>query len=533
MDPRAQDVLRCDLCKVDPLQNHCELCHIDLCANCVGKHLSDSLKRHRVVLFTERRYTSLYPACLKHADKHCELYCDKCDLPICTACVSSGKHKGHTFHDVLEQFTSKQESLRKYLEELETRMYPEFELMVSDGQIEKAVVEMNYGKLITAADQQGEVWHREITYIVNQRKLDIEEMKSEHLVVLDNRTDQLKRTITDIKQAILDLKQLLDSNDVALTYAYKSRNGDFKNFPPKIKATLPTFSPPTINTEKLNEMFGSLSPLSITTARQLLTEPRLAATIDTGYKDLYSVTCLSDKEIWTCGDKKIMKLHNLQGNLLKSIQTQSGDWPRGLAVTRDGCIVYTDTVTRTINIMKKNHLPKVIKLKGWIPVNVCSTSADDLLVIMVSDGRKQYKVVRYSGSTETQTIQFDDQGRPLYSSGGYISENRNLDICVADREDEAVVVVNQSGSLRFRYTGLPSNTKKSFNPVGIATDSESHILIADYYNDRVHIVDQDGQFLSYIDNCHLHRPLGLCVDSRDNIFVTEWGTSKVKKIQYM
>ncbi|XP_056000229.1 E3 ubiquitin-protein ligase TRIM71-like [Ostrea edulis] len=558
MHPRrsAQEVLLCDLCETIPLQSHCELCNINLCVNCAVKHLSDSSKRHNVVPFLQRKVTPNYPKCPKHPEKHCELHCEECNIPVCSTCVSSGKHKGHDMSDILEKLSAKTESLQKDLKELETRIYPRYEEMASDVQTEKAELETKYGKLTTIADQQGEILHREITAIVNRRKSAIAEMKTKHLDALNENTEEITQKMAELKQIMSDLKSILKLNDVSLTSTYKSRNSQFRTLPPKVRVTLPSFSPQKINKDQLNEMFGSLSPLSINTehgdtmksaeavssppVKPLLDEPRVTATIDTGYRGLFdrlsSVSCLSEDQVWTCGNNNTMKLLNLQSKLLTSIQTKSGGRPTDdIAVTRDGDLVYTDTSNNTVNLIKNKQIQTVITLQGWEPINVCCTADNDLLVTMISDDVKQSKVVRYSGSTEKQSIQFDDQGRPLYSSAinsKYLSENKNLDICVADCDASALVVVNQSGKLRFRYTGHPSNTELSFKPRGITTDSQSHILTADWYNNRIHILDQDGQFLRYI-HCDLHAPLGLCVDIRDNLFVAEFDTAKVKKIQYL
>ncbi|XP_062619132.1 uncharacterized protein LOC134280703 [Saccostrea cucullata] len=126
-------------------------------------------------------------------------------------------------------------------------------------------------------------------------------------------------------------------------------------------------------------------------------------------------------------------------------------------------------------------------------------------------------------------------GTPLYSSGKsnkYIIENKNLDICVADEGAEKIVVVNQAGKLRFRYAGdisVPMN--KHFYPKGITTDSQSHILINNHFQDCVHILDQDGQFLRFIYG--LKSPWGLCVDTNDNLFVALSDNKLIKKITYM
>ncbi|XP_048750706.2 uncharacterized protein LOC125662505 [Ostrea edulis] len=427
----AQDVLLCNLCDNTSLQSHCDLCHVDLCPDCVEKHISDESRRHNVVPFPHRKYTPHYSNCLIHVDEQCKHHCEKCDIPVCSTCVSSGIHESHDISDILNKISSKTERLHS-----------------------------------------------------------------------------------------------------------------------KAQVASPSFPPQKPNKVHNNEMFGSLSPLPLTTkyhnrrmdtpkasstsVRPLSEEPRLITTIYTGYTPR-SVACLSEEKIWTCGFDKVMKLLNLHGKLLASIQTESGYIPGDIAVTRDGDLVYTDNENKSVNLVKNKRIQTVITLQGWTPRYVCSTSSGDFLVIIVSNDATQSQVVRYSGSTEKQTIQFDDQGHPLYSPDRYftkyICENRNMDICVADWIAKAVVVVNQSGKFRFRYTGHPSNIEQSFNPAGITTDSQSHILTADV--NRIHILDQDGQFLLHIDKCGLRAPLGLCVDVRDNLFVAEYGSVEVKKLQYL
>lgn len=107
-----------------------------------------------------------------------------------------------------------------------------------------------------------------------------------------------------------------------------------------------------------------------------------------------------------------------------------------------------------------------------------------------------------------------------------------MDICVADHNKGAVVVVIEVGTFRFKYTGLPCTSDMSFQPFGINTDNQSRILTVDLNNNRIHIIDHNGQFLRYIDNCNLHCPWYSCLDTKDNLFMAENGSGKLKKIQY-
>ncbi|XP_062600873.1 uncharacterized protein LOC134262495 [Saccostrea cucullata] len=287
-----------------------------------------------------------------------------------------------TIHRNIVNFTNPsfiKEILNNDFKELEKRICPTYEEIALDLNSERLNLEKHYEKLTTAVTKQGEDWHREINI------------------------------------CILDLKKLLDSNDVSLTSAYKSRNAESRSLPPKINATLPSFSPHQINTQQFNQMFGSLASLFITTEEHRYT-----------MKTSEDVSC-----------------------------------------------------------------PPVKPLLD-----------------------------------EPEFITTIDTGK-------HISENRNLIICVADRGAGQVVVVNQAGKLRLRYTGHPFITKGSFYPRGITTDSQSQILKADSNNDYIHILDKEGQFLCYIENCYLQHPWGLRVDTKDNLFVAEFHIGKVKKIKNM
>ena len=56
----------------------------------------------------------------------------------------------------------------------------------------------------------------------------------------------------------------------------------------------------------------------------------------------------------------------------------------------------------------------------------------------LQDNEKEIQIIRYSGST-----QWDEEGESLFLSFFSLCENRNLDICVADKRASALVVAKR------------------------------------------------------------------------------------------
>ena len=204
-----------------------------------------------------------------------------------------------------------------------------------------------------------------------------------------------------------------------------------------------------------------------------------------------------------------------------------------MTVTVDKHLVYTDWEDGSINIMKGEKVERLVKLVDWKPQAICCTSSCELLVAIQLADRSQSKVVRYNDSRVIQEIQYTDSRNLLYSNPAFIEENKNQDIVVSDWTKQAVVVVTKMGKFRYDYRGNPQTPRhKAFNPCGLATDSIGHILVADCDNFVIHVIDKTGQFLFFIDSCHLQYPWGLCIDRTDNLFVAECYSNDVKRIKY-
>uniref|UniRef100_K1PVF0 B box-type domain-containing protein n=1 Tax=Magallana gigas TaxID=29159 RepID=K1PVF0_MAGGI len=263
MDPRtsAQDVHRCDHCETAIVHSYCDFCHVNLCKPCVVDHISDGYDKHKIVPFQERRSTLIYPNCGKHPQKNCELQCRECGTFVCSSCMASDQHKGHSFVEVTDVYKTKKDIIEKDTKEYENSISPNYEKIVLDLENQLANLDGGYEKLTTTMSKQGEQWHREIDIVINKMKTEISEIKEKHRDILQKHLDEIKQIQSLIKQTLLAIKEIKTSTELAPTIKYSSKIREFSKLPPKVKVTLPTFIPKPIDREKLYSLFGQITPI--------------------------------------------------------------------------------------------------------------------------------------------------------------------------------------------------------------------------------------------------------------------------------
>ena len=123
------------------------------------------------------------------------------------------------------------------------------------------------------------------------------------------------------------------------------------------------------------------------------------------------------------------------------------------------------------------------------------------------------------------TVEKDEDQKNIFGYPFRIAVNVNGDICVSDYGDgtRGVTVLYKDGRVKFSYKGPPPSMAldQPFLPHGICCDEDGHILISDWNNDCIHVLDSDGNFLLQLVNHRdgIEGPNAISVDKRGYLWI--------------
>ncbi|XP_065938410.1 uncharacterized protein [Magallana gigas] len=569
--PDAQHYLVCGTedCKKN-CQFYCNDCHQPMCEQCRDEHQNNKkTEKHEVVPYKQRKHQIPLEKCKIHPSKHIDLFCEECQIPICSKCTTTKEHRGHLFTDLEIVFAEK--FLLCHVEVAKIRSY--FEPTSQDLKTEIAEdvkeIKRTIEDIRTSMKAEAESVKKLVDTVTLDKINHVDKIEQSLLETLSGQSQKIDDYINYLNDLIKTFFGYLSPSNIGqLTFALKSKYLMMQPIPETSKPVPPVFTAGQHNKENIAKLLGRIT-VPDTKPQNRKVKPMVTASTQlkpTGkqrkqdreksdmkhtlslsssvtkvreYKvpgvcNVYHISLGKSGRLWVSDMNGNLVQTDLQGNQLQKKQT-SGIRSEGChTVTQDGDLIYTDKQNKVINrITSDNIITEFNKTGDWEPLSIhCSHINGDILVGMIKD--TEGKVTRYNKTgTEIQNIQRDNKGQELYELPHYITENINGDVCVSDNNKYAVVVVDKSGRHRFSYTGQ----RLGFNPYGICTDVLGHILVCDTYlfSNTVDLLDQDGQFLSLLLTSQqgIDYPISVCVDDDNNLWVGQRNTTTVTVYKYL
>ncbi|XP_022343236.2 uncharacterized protein LOC111136583 [Crassostrea virginica] len=542
-------------------QFYCNDCHRPVCEHCRDEHVKNpDTKFHEIVLYRHRKHQLPVEKCKLHPTRNVDIFCKECKIPICSKCSTMKEHHRHEFDDLEEIYTEKYALQQGEFSKIQKYFLPNTKSLKSEIEADATKIHKLMESIRTSMKAEAESLKNLVDEVSSENIDHTHTMEKSLLEMLKSQETIYDDYIAYLGKMSDDFEQHLSLTNHKLLF---SETLKIKTIPETTKPVDPVFTAGRFSKDDVAKLLGrvnisnaepkkrKIQPMEAVTTQMKSTEKQLEQSKEKsdvkqtlslssfitkvreysvpGVDGVWHVSVEKSDRLWVSDWSNLVQT-DLQGKQLQKIQTSDGHGYH--TATQDGDLIYTDKDNKQIyRITPDKKITKFIKTGDWRPLSVHSSRINgDILVGMYKF--YQGKVTRYSkAGQEIQNIQRDNQEQGLYSEPHYITENINGDICTSDYNKRAVVVVNKSGQHRFSYTGQGSG----FRPYGICTDVLGHILVCDWYSKTVHLLDQDGGFLSVILSPQqgIMPPCGVCVDDENNLCVGQRDTNTLTVYKYL
>ncbi|XP_062585492.1 uncharacterized protein LOC134247167 [Saccostrea cucullata] len=555
-------------CGIEECERNCEFycnpCHQRLCKQCRDEHLkSPEYKNHEVVLYQQRKRQLPVEKCKIHPTKDVDMLCEECQVPLCSKCVTMGDHERHKFVDLEIVYAEKFALFQQEISKIHEYFLPTSQDLQKEIKKDSSEIKHIMDNIRTSMKTEGESLKSLVDTVISENMKQLDQIEQSLLEDLNTQDKTFDGYITYLNNLSKELHRCLSSTETQKLMSEEKPK--IQSIPETTQPVTPGFTAGQYSKSDVTILLGkihvpntkaekreirpieSVNNTAMKPTHKQMKENRkksdkkktmsLSASITKvmefkvpGVDDeVYHVSLDQLDRLWISDDYGNLVQTDLQGNVIQKIKTSD---ERGYhAVTQDRDLIFTDQDKKVINrITQDNKITEFIKTGDWRPLSIHSSHINgDLLVGMVT--LREAKVIRYNKTgKELQNIQRDNKGERLYSEPRYITENINGDICTSDW-NKGVVVVNKSGQHRFSYTGQGSE----FYPYGICTDVLGHILVCVGLSNTVHLLDQDGQFLSILltRKQGVKYPISVCVDDENNLYLGQYDTNTLTVYKYL
>ena len=575
--------INCENCHEEQATGYCKQCSRFFCQTCIDKHNGwVDFKSHQILGVDDVATTAskLVPLkeqptmeCSSHG-KPLEVYCDTCDKLICHLCTTAKSHRSHDYEPINDAFPRHQKNIVNNLEKVKTKL----------AAITTAVqaVEAQEGDFL----QWVGAMRREIEATVQQLIQLLQESERQLIRELDQVTDAyIEKISARKKEAVITIAQLKSCKEFAeeeLRIGSQQEILVMKEQMVERMAAVCSLDNPQPLEETRVRFAKSASVLeACRSLGSVIRYGQFKATGDKTSFDLSSAAPFSSEQVscqlspvadptlaFRCVVHQVAPgsfevhhspptagLHQLRVKVggtdildtplnVDVMPRKAGHTftdlksPRGLAITREGCLIVVEEYKHCITIIDPSN-GRMIKRVGQYgtgqvhqfssPEGVAVTQDGRIVVAEYSNHRLQVLTAEGAfiatvGSKGSQPLHFK------YPMG--VAVHRNGQVFVSDTDNHRVQVLNADLTYSHRFGSKGTQPGEFNGPRDIAIDADGMVYVTDYNNNRVQKFTSEGKLLAVIHSKgagkgQLSRPHGLCFDANGILYVTEYHNNTV------
>ncbi|XP_062571071.1 uncharacterized protein LOC134233091 [Saccostrea cucullata] len=546
----AQHFVECLFCKSNA-EFCCRSCGLPLCEKCKKEHeLDQRTEKHMIVPYGDYlKIDHAAEVCQIHPFNNYNAWCEECKIPVCIRCVTDAGHKGHSFEDSHSVYERTRGNSLENLKNIRENLLAKCRLLCEDIDADIQNSETRISMFEEKVKSEVGLIKQFLDIAMKKR---IEEFKSKEewfLERLSSQKGELSCFISYLKGISGEYEKRLYSKEFAglLEYHSKIQSEKIKEIP-----DLPLFSPPGINekfivyedvSKLLSSVLSSRHTGKVREVDKIIHESKEENVLKIspirpeatfyihGLKTCDSIDVFQSN-VWIKKSENMLVQLDRQWGAKDNIEV---DHVERLAIANGREVFYTDSKNNCIMNLKHSDVNLFVETNPWSPGAICASRlTNDLLVGLKTSNESKIVRINEDGKT-TQSIQFDNSEKPLFIFPHYVAENINGDICVSDKNG-AVVVVDKTGVHRFSYYGQPSAWRlfaKRILPLGLCTDALGHIIVCDKYELTIHVIDKNGQFITFIKTIDIQAPLDVSVDKDNNLWVVQKSSDTLRVFHYL
>ena len=512
---KAQAPKSCELCLTDPnIKWRCQNCQSYMCEKCKNIHqrVQTTIEHKIIDIKTSGGVVDVQPTvictdnipCQIHKSKLCFMFCQTCDVLVCSNCISSS-HKKHDLEPIDQVCMEKIEKLEEIEDQISQNLV-RCESENKDLEKDDYMWDSMSVDAIKKIDVRENKMKEEIGKYAQGLRENIEKNNRKNKQLMSEKAkeiDKTKITLEDQQEKIQTAKKSTKAEIIFA--AAKEHGGSVSDLSfTKLRPEIQEFVPGELN---ISKSFGILSSVKLSN-KSHDTELKVLKSYTTDLSSVNRLVSLDKTTAWISSYKgKIIRkvVIDVKIQTIKEIPVQIND----MTLTKSNDIlISTYNSSDVILITQSGQIKPFLSVSPLITTGIHVTQNNDIILGVIendtyklTDKSCRKIIVFGEDKKEKQSYQYNKHKQRLFTVP-YRITNVNSDIVVIDStspDDGRVVVLGKEGDVKWIYQGHPQiNTEgKPFNPRDIVTTSIGNVIVADCSNHTLQVISGEGELLTY------------------------------------